>query len=133
MKHKAFYLVCGLVLVSTLAFGQTPEELIEEADAIYAQMQDMESAQEALKLPVQRLFTLGNRLGANKALDQVLVGRIPPGDNQTGEVYRITNVKATDIALRNRNSQFIGCHRRSLPRLAQPSARGGRPCTCRRC
>jgi len=50
MKQKVFCLVFGLILVSMVAFGQTPEELIQEADAIYADMQDMETAEKALSL-----------------------------------------------------------------------------------
>lgn len=50
MKVKAILSVFGIVCLSLAAFGQSVEELIQEADALYETMQDMETATAALKL-----------------------------------------------------------------------------------
>ena len=72
MKHKAVFVVFGLVLASTLAFGQTPEELIEKADGIYDQMQDMASAEEALKLYRDALVVADNKYEAYWKISRML-------------------------------------------------------------
>ena len=61
MKFKAFCLVIVLALVSMSAYGQTPEELIQKADALYAEMQDMETAEEALSLYRDALVAADNK------------------------------------------------------------------------
>jgi tetratricopeptide (TPR) repeat protein len=50
MKVKAIWLVFGILCFSLSAFGQSTEELIQEADELFADMQNMETAQEALGL-----------------------------------------------------------------------------------
>ena len=72
MKFKAFFLVLGMALVSMSAFGQTPEEMIERADALYAQMQDMESAEEALSLYRDALIAADNKYEAYWKISRIL-------------------------------------------------------------
>ena len=50
MKRKACLMVLGMVLAMLAAWGQSPEELMQKADALYAEMQDMAAAEEALAL-----------------------------------------------------------------------------------
>jgi tetratricopeptide (TPR) repeat protein len=64
MKAKFFCLVLGIVLVSMMASGQAAEELIEKADALYAGMQDLETAEEALGLYRDALIAADNKYEA---------------------------------------------------------------------
>jgi len=64
MKTKLFGLVLGLVLASVLVWGQSPEELIAKADALYAEMQDMEAAEEALALYRDALISTDDKYEA---------------------------------------------------------------------
>jgi tetratricopeptide (TPR) repeat protein len=50
MKVKAIWLVFGIICLSLTAFSQTPAELIQEADVLFEDMQDMDTAQRALSL-----------------------------------------------------------------------------------
>jgi len=72
MKAKCFCLVLGLVLLSVMALGQTPEELIAKADALYAQMQDLETAEEALGLYRDALIAADNKYEAYWKIARVL-------------------------------------------------------------
>jgi len=72
MKAKCFCLVLGLVLVSVMASGQTPEELIAKADALYADMQDMEAAEEALGFYRDALIAADNKYEAYWKIARIL-------------------------------------------------------------
>lgn len=72
MKTKFFCLVLGLVLVSMMAMGQTPEELIKEADALYAEVQDMETAEEALALYRDALIAAEDKYEAYWKISRIL-------------------------------------------------------------
>ncbi|MFC2141593.1 TRAP transporter TatT component family protein [Acidobacteriota bacterium] len=72
MKAKCFCLVLGLVLVSVMASGQTPEELIKKADALYAEMQDLETAEEALALYRDALIEAENKYEAYWKISRIL-------------------------------------------------------------
>jgi hypothetical protein len=64
MKTRLFGLVLGLVLASVLVWGQSPEELIAKADALYAEMQDMATAEEALALYRDALISADDKYEA---------------------------------------------------------------------
>jgi tetratricopeptide (TPR) repeat protein len=50
MKGKTILLIFAIVCFSSILFSQTAEELIAQADDLYIDMQDMETANEALDL-----------------------------------------------------------------------------------
>jgi tetratricopeptide (TPR) repeat protein len=72
MKAKIFCLVLGFVLVSIQAFGQTPEEVIKQADILYADMQDMETAEQALALYRDALIAAEDKYEAYWKISRML-------------------------------------------------------------
>ena len=72
MKTKFLCLVLGLVLVSMMALGQAPEELIKKADALYAEVQSMETAEEALALYRDALIAAEDKYEAYWKVSRIL-------------------------------------------------------------
>ena len=64
MKSKVFLIGIVLLCFSLQAFGQETSELIAQADALYAEMQDMATAEEALELYRKALAVEGNKYEA---------------------------------------------------------------------
>jgi len=64
MKTKIVLLSLIIFCFSLNAFGQTPDELIKQADDLYADMQDMETAKEALAFYRKALIAAENKYEA---------------------------------------------------------------------
>jgi tetratricopeptide (TPR) repeat protein len=64
MKGKTILFIFALVCFSSFLFSQTAEELIAQADELYIEMKDMETANEALELYRQALGTAGDKYEA---------------------------------------------------------------------
>ena len=61
MKGKTILLIFALVCFSSILFSQSTEELIAKADELYKDMQDLETANEALELYRQALGITENK------------------------------------------------------------------------
>jgi len=64
MKGKAAFLIFIFLSLSFFLFSQTPEELIAEGDELYSEMQNMETAQEALTKYRTALNEIEDKYGA---------------------------------------------------------------------
>jgi tetratricopeptide (TPR) repeat protein len=64
MKFKISFFVLIIFCFALNAFGQTPDELIQQADGLYADMQDMDTAKETLALYRKALLAADNKYEA---------------------------------------------------------------------
>jgi outer membrane lipoprotein-sorting protein len=64
MRAKAFFLVFIILSFFSSLCGQTAEELIAQADQLYAEMKDMAAAQEAMKKYQDALLAAENKYEA---------------------------------------------------------------------
>jgi tetratricopeptide (TPR) repeat protein len=64
MRVKTVFLFLVLLSLSFFLFSQNPEELISQADNLYIEMKDMETAQEALAMYRTALQEAENKYGA---------------------------------------------------------------------
>ena len=72
MKTKIVFLSLIIFCFSLSAFGQTPDELIKQADDLYADMQDMDTAKEALALYRKALLAAENKYEAYWKVSRML-------------------------------------------------------------
>jgi tetratricopeptide (TPR) repeat protein len=72
MKARIVFLSLIIFCFSLNAFGQAPDELIKQADEIYAGMQDMETAKEALALYRKALLAAENKYEAYWKISRML-------------------------------------------------------------
>jgi len=64
MRAKAFFLVFIFLSFFSSLFGQSAEELIAQADQLYAEMKDMAAAQEVMKIYQDALLKAENKYEA---------------------------------------------------------------------
>lgn len=72
MKAKSIWLALGILCLSLFSLAQDPTELIQQADTLYADMQDMETAERALSLYRQALQAADNKYEAYWKISRIM-------------------------------------------------------------
>ncbi len=72
MKTKSIRLAIGILCLSLFSLAQDPTELILQADTLYADMQDMETAEKALSLYRQALQSTDDKYEAYWKISRIM-------------------------------------------------------------
>ncbi len=72
MKAKSIGLALGILFLSLFSLAQDPPETIQQADALYADMQDMETAEKALSLYRQALQAADDKYEAYWKISRIM-------------------------------------------------------------